>query len=241
MIIFPAIDILDGKCVRLRQGKFTQTTVYDDNPVSVAKRWEDEGAEYLHIVDLDGAVRKAPVNTAIIKEIVKAVNIPVQLGGGIRTLDNIKKIFDIGVSRVILGSAAVNDPKLIVQACNIFGEQIAVGIDAHNKIVKLDGWEKDGNLTAKSLAVRLTGLGVKRIIYTDIARDGLLTGVNINETVDIALTCGLKTIASGGVNNINNLIELNNAAEGKIEGVIIGKAIYTGAINLRQAIEAVRR
>lgn len=240
MIIFPAIDILGGKCVRLTEGRYDRETVFAASPVDMARRWEREGAEYLHVVDLDGARAGQPVNLAIVKEIARTVAIPVQLGGGIRTLAAIAEILGAGVSRVILGSAAVKQPELVEEACRRFGGRIAVGIDARDGQVAVEGWEASGGIGAEELAVKMAAAGAARIIYTDIARDGMLSGVNIAATRSLARKAGVPVIASGGVRGLDDLVALKAAEADGVEGVIIGKAIYTGAVELPAALRTAR-
>ena len=238
MIIFPAIDIRGGKCVRLTEGDFAQETVYGDNPADMAKRWAGEGAEFLHLVDLDGALAGKPVNLDIIKTIAKSVDLPIQLGGGIRTLETIAEILEAGVTRVILGSIAVRQPELVKAACGAYGEKIVVGIDARKGQVAVDGWGISGDVSAGELAERMAAAGVARIIYTDISRDGTLTGVNKEETEALALRAGIPVIASGGVGGLSDIQALSGAKG--IEGVIVGKALYAGALALPDAIKAAR-
>lgn len=240
MIVFPAIDIRGGKCVRLTEGRFDQETIFADQPVDMAVRWANEGAEYLHVVDLDGALAGKPVNTAAISEIVKAVKIPVQLGGGIRTLDNIKECLEAGVQRVILGSVAVREPELVAAACKQYGDRIVVGIDARDGIAAVEGWGITGGVSAEALAKKMAQVGVARIIYTDISRDGMLSGVNVTATAALAQAAGIPVIASGGVRDMNDMKSIKAAENAGIEGVIVGKAIYMGSLNLRDALNLAR-
>ena len=237
MIIYPAIDIRGGRCVRLTEGRFDKETVFADNPTDMACKWAAAGAEYLHVVDLDGALAGKSVNLTVVSNIVKAVNIPVQLGGGIRTLANIEQVLQAGVSRVILGSVAVRSPELVREACRQFGSQIVVGIDARDGQAAVDGWEVSGGVGAEELAKKMAEAGVTRIIYTDISRDGTLQGVNVAATALLAKAAGIPVIASGGVKSLEDITALKAAnAEGGIEGVIVGKAIYTGAVDVAAAI-----
>ncbi|MEG6586371.1 1-(5-phosphoribosyl)-5-[(5-phosphoribosylamino)methylideneamino]imidazole-4-carboxamide isomerase [Dendrosporobacter sp. 1207_IL3150] len=240
MIIFPAIDIRGGKCVRLTEGRFDQETIFADNPADMAKRWTDEGAEYLHVVDLDGALAGKSVNLDAIKAIVDSVSIPVQLGGGIRTLENIENLLLLGIDRVILGSIAVRQPELVKAACREFDSKIVVGIDARNGEVAVDGWGVTGGISAVELAKRMADVGVARIIYTDISRDGTLSGVNVPATASLARVAGIPIIASGGVSGIADIIAVREAAQDGIEGVIVGKAIYTGSLSLQEALREAR-
>ncbi len=237
MIIYPAIDIRGGRCVRLTEGRFDKETVFADNPADMALKWAEAGAEYLHVVDLDGALAGKSVNLAVVSTIVKSVNIPVQLGGGIRTLDNIEEVLEAGVSRVILGSVAVRNPELVREACRKFGSQIVVGIDARDGQAAVDGWEVSGGVGAEELAKKMAEAGVARIIYTDISRDGTLQGVNVAATASLAKAAGIPVIASGGVKSLEDITALKAAnTQGGIEGVIVGKAIYTGAVDVAAAI-----
>lgn len=236
MIIFPAIDIRGGKCVRLTEGRFDKETVFADCPADMAKKWASAGAAYLHLVDLDGALAGKPVNTAAVKEILRAAQIPAQLGGGIRTIEGVREALALGVSRVILGSAAVRDPELVRLACTEFGDKIVVGIDARDGIVAVDGWGVSGDVGAEELAKEMAAAGVKRIIYTDISRDGTLSGVNIAATAKLAGAAGIPVIASGGVSSLEDIRAVKRAEGGNVEGVIVGKAIYTGAVDLKEAL-----
>ena len=238
MIIFPAIDIRGGKCVRLIKGDFNQETVFSDRPEIMAKKWQDEGGKYLHLVDLDGALAGKSQNLATVEMILKTVNIPVELGGGIRTMENIETVLDMGVSRVILGSVAVKNPQLVKDACKKYGsERIVVGIDAKDGIVAVDCWGVSGNVEAKELAKKMALSGVKHIIYTDISRDGTLSGVNAQATAEIAYYSGVKVVASGGVSSIEDIKLLKQYEADGIEGVIVGKSIYTGSLFLPEALK----
>jgi len=237
MLVIPAIDIRGGKCVRLFRGDFSKETVFSDSPAQMAKKWMDIGARYLHLVDLDGALAGKPQNIATVKDIIAAVDIPVELGGGIRTLEDIENILSIGVDRVILGSVAVHNPQLVKAACEKFGEKIVVGIDAKEGIVAVEGWEVSGNMAAQELAKRMAAVGVKNIIYTDISRDGTLLGLNIKATADLAKSSRVNIIASGGFSNLEEIEQLKKHESDGITGVIAGKAIYTGAIDLRAALK----
>lgn len=237
MLVIPAIDIRGGKCVRLFRGDFSKETVFSDSPAQMAKKWMDIGARYLHLVDLDGALAGKPQNIATVKDIIAAVDIPVELGGGIRTLEDIENILSIGVDRVILGSVAVHNPQLVKAACEKFGEKIVVGIDAKEGIVAVEGWEVSGNIAAQELAKRMAAVGVKNIIYTDISRDGTLLGLNIKATADLAKSSRVNIIASGGFSNLEEIEQLKKHESDGITGVIAGKAIYTGAIDLQAALK----
>lgn len=234
MILFPAIDIRGGKCVRLLKGRFDQETVFADRPADMAIKWQAQGGKYLHLVDLDGALQGRPVNLEAIGDIIANVNVPIQLGGGIRNIESIEAWLEAGVSRVILGSIAVKNPDLVKEACHKFGERIVVGIDAKEGEVAVEGWGISGGVKATELAKRMADVGVARIIYTDISRDGTLSGVNVESTVELARAAGIPVIASGGVAGMDDVYKV--AAAPEIEGMIIGKALYTGKIDLTEAL-----
>ena len=240
MILFPAIDIRNGRCVRLTEGKFECETVFAEDPAEMAVRWADAGAEYLHVVDLDGALAGQSSNTEVIKRILAKVKIPVQVGGGIRTLANIEKMLALGVTRVILGSVAVRDSELVREACQKFPGQVVVGIDAKNGEVAVEGWGIGGGIGAVELAKKMAAVGVEHIIFTDISRDGMLSGVNVEATAELAKTSGIKVIASGGVSSLADIKALQAHAADGIEGCIIGKAIYTGALDLKEALAVLK-
>ena len=240
MILFPAIDIRNGRCVRLTEGKFECETVFAEDPAEMAVRWADAGAEYLHVVDLDGALAGQSSNTEVIKRILAKVKIPVQVGGGIRTLANIENMLALGVTRVILGSVAVRDPELVREACQKFPGQVVVGIDAKNGEVAVEGWGIGGGIGAIELAKKMAAVGVEHIIFTDISRDGMLSGVNVEATAELAKASGVKVIASGGVSSLADLKALQAHEADGIEGCIIGKAIYTGALDLKEALAALK-
>ena len=233
MIIFPAIDLRGGKCVRLIQGDYSKETVYSDDPQATALKWQSLGAKFLHVVDLDGAKAGSPQNLDAIKKILDAVNIPIEVGGGIRTLDDMEKILSLGVRRVILGSVAVENISLVEAAVKKFGDKVVVGIDARGGFVAVHGWEKSSNVTVGTLAKKIVAAGVKTIIYTDISKDGMLSGVNAEIFSNLQKFSGAEIIASGGVKSIDDIKALKAA---KIAGVIVGKAIYTGALDLKLAI-----
>ena len=233
MIIFPAIDIRGGKCVRLLKGDFEKETVFSDKPEEMAKKWQAQGAEFLHLVDLDGALAGKSQNLATVEKILAAVDIPVELGGGIRTMENIDDVLALGVRRVILGSVAVRNPELVREACAKYGDRIVVGIDAKDGIVAVDGWGVSGDVEATALAKA----GVKTIIYTDISRDGTLSGVNVEATAKLARESGVAIVASGGVKSIADIEALKPYEKDGIEGVIVGKSIYMGTLDLAKAIE----
>ncbi len=251
MIVFPAIDLKRARCVRLTQGQADAETVYDDDPAAVALRWQEAGARWLHVVNLDGAFAgglgaggragRLPLNLRVLRDLVGAVRIPVQFGGGVRTIDDVALLLDLGAARVILGTAAVSNPALVSQAVARFGvERIVVGIDARDGVAATHGWQETSGVDAIGLGRQVRQLGVRRVVYTDIARDGMLTGVNVAATATLARETGLKVIASGGVAALNDLHALRKASADGIEGVVIGKALYTGAVDLAEAIRAAR-
>ena len=240
MLILPAIDLRGGNCVRLVKGDFKQETIYSEHPEEIALRWEEGGAEFLHVVDLDGALAGEPQNMDAIKRILQAVKIPVEVGGGIRSMESIDRLLSIGVSRVILGSVAVHKEELVQEACSAYGNRIVVGIDAKKGIVATDGWEKSGGISAVELEKKLGAFGLETIIYTDISRDGTLSGVNVTETAHLARASGIKVIASGGVKSISDIEELKKRECDGIIGVIVGKSIYEGTLSLIEAISASR-
>ena len=235
MIIFPAIDIRGGKCVRLYKGDFAQETVFGE-PAEMAKKWQAQGAQYLHLVDLDGARAGRSENLATIKAILEVVAIPVELGGGIRTMANIEQVIKLGVQRVILGSVAVRDPELVAAACQKYGERIVGGIDAKDGIVAVDGWGVSGDVDVITLAKKMKSAGVRTIIYTDISRDGTLSGVNVEATAKLARESGVRVVASGGVKSAADIRALKPYEQDGIEGVIVGKSIYMGTLNLPEAL-----
>jgi phosphoribosylformimino-5-aminoimidazole carboxamide ribotide isomerase len=236
MLIIPAIDLKAGRCVRLYQGDMNQATVYSDDPVATALRWQSEGAERLHVVDLDGAVSGARVNTVVIEQICQALAIPVQAGGGIRDLGAVERLLSRGVGRVILGTVAYRQPEIVVEACQHFPGRITVGIDARGGKVAVQGWTEATELAASELAKRCAGMGVSEVVYTDIARDGTEQGVNIEATLALARSVSLPIIASGGVASVHDIERLVPLASEGIAGVIVGRALYTGAIKLPEAI-----
>lgn len=238
MLVIPAVDIKGGKCVRLYQGLPEKETVFSQDPVSVAVLWEQMGAEMLHLVDLDGAFTGIPKNKQVIKKIIKEVNIPVELGGGIRSLEVVKELLETGVSRVILGTVAITDPDLTREACRRYGERIAVGIDSKNGRVAVEGWKCTAAKDDLQLALEMRDCGVKRIIYTDTSRDGTLQGINVEKTGQIARLSGLKVIASGGVGSISDIENLKRIEALGVEGVILGRALYTGDVSFEEAMKA---
>ena len=236
MIIYPAIDIRGGRCVRLTEGRFDAETVFADDPVEMALKWAGMGAEFLHLVDLDGALAGEGKNVPVIERILNSVAIPVQLGGGIRNLETIERLLALGVTRLILGSAAVKNPELVAEACKKYPGHIAVGIDAKNGEVAIEGWGKGSGVAATELAKQMADFGVETIIYTDISRDGMLSGVNVEATAALARACGVPIIASGGVASIEDIRREKAVESDGVKGCIIGKAIYTGAVDLKEAL-----
>ena len=234
--IIPAVDLRGGRCVRLYQGNYNEETVFSDDPLDVALKWQSLGAPRLHIVDLDGAATGEPRNLDIIKEIARAVLVPTQLGGGIRDLETIEALLKSGIERVILGTAAVENPELVTQACQHFRESITVGIDAREGVVATHGWLQDSEITAVALAENMAQLGVRRFIYTDISRDGTLTEPNFSAIAEMIEAIRLPVIAAGGISAISHLKMLQKLGA---EGAIVGKALYTGDINLKQALASV--
>ena len=240
LTLYPAIDLKDGACVRLRRGAMDEATVYSDDPAAQARAWQEAGCRWLHVVDLNGAFAGRPVNDAAVAAILGAATVPVQLGGGIRDLAGVERWLAAGVRRVILGSAAVREPALVHEACRLFPGQVAVGIDARDGFVATDGWAETSTLAAADLAARFAGAGVSAIIYTDIGRDGMLSGLNLEQTAALAAGCAIPVIASGGVGSIDDLAALNAVTQktmgGRIEGVIVGRALYDGRVDLADAL-----
>ena len=233
MLILPAIDLRDGKCVNLVQGKAGQETIFSDHPVQMAMQWQDGGAEYLHLVDLDGAFSAESDNLHIVKEIVETVQIPVQLGGGIRTMERLDSVLSLGVIRAILGTAALKNPPLVEAACREHGSKIAVGIDARDGMVATEGWLDISEKPALAFAREMEDCGVQTIIYTDIKSDGMLQGPNLETTEAIANTVAVNVIGSGGITSIQDLQALKAIG---VYGAIVGRALYTGALDLKTAI-----
>lgn len=239
MILFPAIDLKDGQCVRLKLGDMDQATVFNDNPGAQAKAFEDQGFEWLHVVDLNGAFAGETVNGAAVDAILSATNNPVQLGGGIRTLDHIETWLAKGITRVILGTVAVRDPDLVKEACRRFPGKIAVGIDARGGRVAVEGWAETSELTAVDLARCFEDAGVSAIIYTDIDRDGVLKGLNIPSTLELARSVSIPVIASGGLASIDDIHRLLEPDCNILEGAISGRALYDGRLDPKEAMELI--
>lgn len=240
MILYPAIDLKDGVCVRLLKGELEQATVFNTDPASQARYFEEAGSEWIHIVDLNGAFEGRPVNHDAVSLIVKQVDIPVQLGGGIRDMATIEHWLKAGVARVVLGTAAVKNPALVREACREFPGKIAVGVDAKGGLVAVEGWAETSNISAYDLAVQFEDIGVAAIIHTDIDRDGILQGPNVDATADLAKRIRIPVIASGGVSSIEDLIALKARSFSGISGVICGRALYDGHIDLAVALAVLK-
>ncbi len=238
---YPAIDLKDGACVRLRRGEMADATVYSDNPGAQAVAWQQAGFAWLHVVDLNGAFAGRPVNASAVADILTHVNIPVQLGGGIRDLAGIEMWLAAGITRVILGSAAAKNPDLVLQACRRFPGHIAVGIDARDGFVATEGWAETSTLPAPELARHFEGAGVSAIIYTDIARDGMLGGLNLEQTIALANGISTPVIASGGVGAISDIEALRDAGCRGIGGVIVGRALYDGRLSAAEVLTTLCR
>lgn len=234
MIVIPAIDLLNGKCVRLKQGSYDDVTVYSDNPIDFAKKFEDDGARLIHIVDLNGAKDGSPVNFKVIEKLASSVTVPLEIGGGIRDVETVRRYLNAGVKRIIIGTKACESPDFIRELKNNVEAEIVAGIDAKNGKVAVKGWVEVTGIDAKELAISVEKQGAVAIIYTDIAKDGMRTGPNIEATLEIINTVNIPVIASGGVSNESDIYEL---AKHPVWGVVVGKAIYEGNINLRNVIK----
>lgn len=238
MIIFPAIDLKDGQCVRLVQGRLENKTVYSDAPAAQARSFQDQGAEWLHIVDLDGAFTGSPGNSQAIKSIAAALNIPFQVGGGLRTRTDVKRVLDLGATRVIIGTSALKQ-NFIAELLDEFGpERIILGLDAKDGMVAVQGWTESAGLTALDFGKQMRALGLKTAVFTDVSRDGLLQGPNLASTEEMARSSGLQIIASGGISTIDNIRRLKSLESQGICGAIIGKALYDGKLSLEDALLA---
>lgn len=240
MILFPAIDLKDGQCVRLKLGDMDQATIYNENPAAQAKAFEDQGFEWLHVVDLNGAFAGESVNGAAVEAILKATKNPVQLGGGIRTLDHIEAWLAKGLARVILGTIAVRDPELVKEACRKFPGNVAVGIDAKGGKVAVEGWAEASALGVVELAKKFEGAGVAAIIYTDIDRDGILAGINWESTIALADAVSIPVIASGGLASMADIVRMTMPDAARLEGAISGRALYDGRIDPAEALAVLR-
>ena len=238
MEIIPAIDILDGKCVRLFQGDFDRETIFANDPVEMALRWESEGASCLHIVDLDGAKGGEISNSKTIKKIRNSTNARIQVGGGIRSVDSAKRYADIGVDRLIIGTVAVESPETVSSIINIYGpSSVIISVDARDGIVELDGWTRRSEVSAKSLVQEMVSYGVIRCMYTDITRDGTLTEPNYNSIEDLVEFAKISVLAAGGISTVESLMTLDKIG---VEAAIVGRAIYTGDLDLRSALDAIK-
>ncbi|MEI7027810.1 1-(5-phosphoribosyl)-5-[(5-phosphoribosylamino)methylideneamino]imidazole-4-carboxamide isomerase [Paenibacillus sp. y28] len=238
--IYPAIDIRGGQCVRLIQGDYSQETVFNPNPLEVAKSWEAQGASWIHLVDLDGAKAGQPVNDGVIGEIARSVQVPVQVGGGLRTEADVERLLGLGVSRVILGTAAIEDRAFTEAVLAKYGDKVAIGIDARNGQVATRGWLETSEVRAEDLAVELGRKGAETFIFTDISRDGMMKGPNVEAIVRLAEVSGKQVIASGGVSNVDDLVRLSEHSGKGVSGAIVGKALYIGSIDLTKAIEQIQ-
>ena len=239
MIIIPAIDLRGGRCVRLTQGQASAETVYSENPVAVAQKWYEAGAEMLHIVNLDGAMNlDDSKNLRALSDILYAVNLPIQFGGGVRSISEVQRLDDLGVTRIVVGTTAIENPLLLQNMLDEFTSTIVVGIDARNGMVALRGWQKMSDMTALDLAQKVGEMGVERIVYTDIARDGMMSGINLEATREIAEVSGLKVTASGGVASLDDIYSVKELEEFGVDSLIIGKALYEGSFTLEDALDA---
>ena len=237
MIIIPAVDIKNGRCVRLLQGRKDEETVFSNDPVKMARKWDDEGAELIHVIDLDGAFEKSPQNMNSIKKIIESVKAGVQVGGGIRDKKTIRMFIDLGAKRVIIGTEAIKNPKLVKDACKEFPGRIVVGIDARNGMVAIEGWTETTKIKAVDLAKQFEDCGVVAINFTDIYRDGMQTGPNIKETMIISESVSIPVVASGGVSTIEDIKKLIQLEKFGVTGIITGRALYSKNLNLKEAIE----
>ena len=239
MLIIPAIDLRNGQCVRLTQGRKEATTIYDSDPVALAKGFQEAGARMLHVVDLDGAFAEPNSrNRQMLGEIIRATDVPVQFGGGLRAIQDVKTVVELGVTRIVIGTVAVESPDTLKSLVRLFGgDRIVVGIDARDGQVVTRGWEREAKLPALELARRVAALGVRRVIYTDVSRDGTLAGVNIEQTCKLARESGLKITASGGISSLEDIRRLRNVSHFGIDSVIIGKALYEGRFTLKEALQ----
>ncbi len=240
MLIIPAIDIKNGKCVRLKQGRMSDETIFSDRPEEMAKKWFNCGAERLHLVDLDGAVSGKPINRETISRIVESVPIPVELGGGVRDMETLRAYFELGLQYVILGTVAHKDPNFVKKACHLYPGQIILGIDARNDRIAVEGWTEEINLTPAALAEQFENDGLAAIIYTDINGDGMRTGCNVEATGALAKTTRIPVIASGGISEMDDVLRILPLAADGVMGLITGRALYDGSLDLTTAIKACR-
>ena len=236
MLVIPAIDISEGRCVRLRQGDMAQKTVFSDDPAAMARRWSEAGAEVLHVVDLDGATTGGPASLEAVAAIVGAIDIPVELGGGLRTAKDVARVLDLGVRWAIVGTSAIADPDELTRCLDRFGDQIIVGIDARDGRVAVEGWTRTSDVAAADLARKVTDLGVATLIFTDIATDGMLSGPNLDSTRSIAEQVSVPVIHSGGITSLDDIRRAATLEDVGVVGCIVGRALYTGDIDLAQAI-----
>lgn len=236
MRLYPAIDMIDGQCVRLVQGDYNQKSTFSENPVEVALKWRDLGGEFIHLVDLDGARKGNMPNFETIVNIAKTLDIPIEVGGGIRDMEAVEKYLENGINRVIIGTSAIRNPEFVKEAVEKYGDRIVVGIDAKDGMVAVSGWEEVSDVSALELAKQMEKIGVKTIIYTDIATDGMLSGPNVSAMKEMAEYTTMDVVASGGVTSLEDLKELSKTG---VEGAIIGKALYTGHIDLKEAIKLI--
>lgn len=241
MIVIPAVDIKDGRCVRLYQGREDRETVYGDEPAAMALKWQREGAEYLHVVDLDGAFSGEPQNLESVRKILERVTIPVELGGGLREIESVRRVFKWGVDRVVLGTAAVGDRDFVKRAVGEFGRQVFIGLDAREGKLAVEGWKTDAGIGPLEILGELEEIGVGGVIFTDILTDGALTGPNVESLERILSAARTRVIASGGVSSPEHLKKLDSLQGGTLYGAIIGKALYSGGLTLAEALAAVRR
>lgn len=239
MEVIPAIDLLEGRCVRLYQGDYDQSQVFGENPADIAKQWVEQGATRLHVVDLDGAKAGKVVNSSAIESIVNAVSVPVEVGGGLRSTESVQQLFNIGVEWAILGTVAVEQPQLVQELTQKFPQQIIIGIDARNGNVATRGWLETSSVLATQLAVQMQELGAAELIYTDIHRDGTLSGPNLDALRELAAVVDIPIIASGGVSSVTDLLSLLALEPQGVKSVIVGRALYTGDVSLREAVRAV--
>lgn len=241
MIIFPAVDIKDGQCVRLKQGKASESTIFSSSPLDMAKQWQDQGAEWLHIIDLDGAFDGSPVNLKLIESMCASTNLSIQVGGGIRDLETAQKYLEAGVTRLIIGTIALEQPELYAQMCKAFPGKIGVSLDAADGKLKTKGWVEDSGLTMQEVLPRLEAQGTAFIVYTDIERDGMQSGVNMEAMTWLAKNANVPVIAAGGVTALADIRELYPLSlEGKLQGAISGRAIYEGTLKLNDALEWIK-
>ena len=239
MLILPAIDLRNGRCVRLTQGRKDTATIYDASPIVMAQAFQLAGAQMLHVVDLDGAFSDSnSINRQVLRELIRNIDIPVQFGGGLRSTRDVEQVIDLGVTRVVIGTVAAESTEILTKMIHLFGgKHIAVGIDAQDGMVMTRGWERQGQVSALDLARNVAALGVERIVYTDVRRDGMLTGPNIEQTTNIARESGLKVTASGGVSSLDDLRSLKSASDSGIDSVIVGKALHEGRFTFAEALK----